>query len=312
MSRRFSRVVFLGWALALFWLGSGGLAGAADKLAPFVLASEESGDLKQVVQSTKDALKGQGFDIAGEYSPYPGTQVIVVTNALLKKLAAEERGGAYLAGLRVSVTKAGDKVQVAYVNPEYFKYAYRVTKDVSPLTAKLKSALGAQTEFGSKGMPANKLKKYQYTFGMEYFDDEMPLKTYSSHKEAVDAIEKNLAGKAGGTSKVYRIDADGGTISVFGVALTDGSSGDKAIMEVVDFEQYKHSAHLPYELVVFDGKVEALHPRFRIAIDFPDLKMVGDNSFAKITRSPDAIRKALTLVAGGEWDDRQTSGFDVR
>lgn len=36
----------------------------------------------------------------------------------------------------------------------------------------------------------------------------------------------------------------------------------------------------------------------RIAIEFPDLKMVGQYSFTKIMESPEAIRKALVAAAG--------------
>ncbi|MCX7180640.1 MAG: hypothetical protein NTX56_18380, partial [Proteobacteria bacterium] len=57
-------------------------------------------------------------------------------------------------------------------------------------------------------------------------------------------------------------------------------------------------AHLPYELLVSGNKVLALYARFRIALDFPDLKMAGQNSFMKIMESPEAIRKALVSAAG--------------
>ena len=63
----------------------------------------------------------------------------------------------------------------------------------------------------------------------------------------------------------------------------------------------RHTAHLPYEMAIIDNKVFALHPRFRIAIGFPDLKMVGDHGFMKLMKTPEAIEKALTLAAGGAW-----------
>jgi hypothetical protein len=78
-------------------------------------------------------------------------------------------------------------------------------------------------------------------------------------------------------------------------------SSDAEILKEVDARPLKHVAHLPYEVVVFDGEVRALHPRFRIAISWPDLKMVGANSFFGITRSPEAIKKALTELAGGSY-----------
>ena len=39
--------------------------------------------------------------------------------------------------------------------------------------------------------------------------------------------------------------------------------------------------------------------RFRIAINFPDLAMMGDNSFMNIMGAPDAITAALRKIAGG-------------
>ena len=49
---------------------------------------------------------------------------------------------------------------------------------------------------------------------------------------------------------------------------------------------------------------DALYARFRIAISFPDLSMMGANSFMNIMKSPEAIREALALTAGGKKDAR--------
>ncbi|MBP9656095.1 MAG: hypothetical protein KBE19_17080, partial [Rhodocyclaceae bacterium] len=64
------------------------------------------------------------------------------------------------------------------------------------------------------------------------------------------------------------------------------------------------TAHLPYDILVSDNKVYALYARFRIAISFPDLAMMGANSFMNIMKSPEAIREALALTAGGKKDAR--------
>jgi len=73
-------------------------------------------------------------------------------------------------------------------------------------------------------------------------------------------------------------------------------------MGEIDFKTVRSTAHLPYEILVRGGDVEALHARFRIAINFPDLSMMGPHSFMSIMPSPDAIREALTHAAGGEID----------
>jgi hypothetical protein len=200
------------------------------------------------------------------------------------------------------------------MNPEYYRYAYRITRDMDSVSEKLRAALGAEQEFGTKrGLTASKLKRYHYTFGMEYFDDPMELAKYGSHAQAVKVVEKNLQQNVAGSAKVFRIDASGADVTIFGVGLSEDAASDAAIMEVVDAGQLSHVAHLPYELVVFDGAVKALHPRFRIAIDFPDVRMVGSNSFAAITRSPDAIKLDLTEVAGGDISTQRSSGgFNVQ
>ena len=78
---------------------------------------------------------------------------------------------------------------------------------------------------------------------------------------------------------------------------------DTFIMTEIDFKDVRSTAHLPYEILVTGEEVEALHARFRIAINFPDLSMMGSNSFMNIMPSPDAIKEALTQTAGGSVDE---------
>jgi hypothetical protein len=78
-------------------------------------------------------------------------------------------------------------------------------------------------------------------------------------------------------------------------------SGDNYIMEKIDFKKLKSTGHLPYEIVISKGTVYALPAEFRIAISFPDLSMMGDNSFMSIMCAPLAIQEALTTAVGGEF-----------
>jgi hypothetical protein len=70
-------------------------------------------------------------------------------------------------------------------------------------------------------------------------------------------------------------------------------------MGVVDFDELKGTAYLPYEIMVDGTDVVALNMRFRMAVHYPDLKMMGKNSFMTLMSSPGAIQKALTAAAGG-------------
>ena len=105
-----------------------------------------------------------------------------------------------------------------------------------------------------------------------------------------------------GVTKVYRIDIPGKKEVLFGVAMKGAEKAkfmdDKYIMSEIDFKDVKSAAHLPYEILVVDRRVFALSARFRIAASFPDLSMMGENSFMRIMESPDAIKKALAYTAG--------------
>jgi len=287
---------------------SASVAQAADKYLPFSLGSETAGTIADKLEETKAALQANGFEIAGEYSPFKGAHIVVVTNGELKSAAKGERGG-YIAAQRVSLTEVGDKIQVSYTNPFYMAKAYRVESELKGTSAALQKALGHKKDFGpEEGLTPSKLAKYHYTFGMEYFDEPLALARAGSRDTLVNTIEKNLAANKGGAMKVYRIDIPGTAQTLFGVGMKAPNEGKKYmdegfIMSEIDFKPTRSTAHLPYEILVNGNEAEALHARFRIAINFPDLSMMGDNSFMNIMSTPDAIRDLLTAVAGGKVKD---------
>ncbi len=278
----------------------------AEGLKPFVLGAEPpQGDLGQVVNSTRTALQGQGFEVVGSYSPYPNAIVIIVTSEALKANAAKSDFGGYGAAQRVAVTKVKDKIQVSYTNPAYMAAAYRMKGNLEDVKTKLEAALGKQKEFGSeKGIAEKDLRKYNYAWGMEKFDSlgKHELAEFTNFQEAVSAVEAGLASGKAGVTKVYRIDIPGKEEAVFGVAIGRGKGADKYVMDYIDFADLKSTAHLPYEMLVSGNKVYHLYARFRIAISFPDLSMMGSNSFMSIMSAPGAIKDSLiaTLKSSGE------------
>lgn len=281
---------------ALFLLSTAAMAEDAI-LKPFVLASKGEGSLAGITGQVKSALTTAGFAVVGEYMPYPGADILIVTSDELKKNAAASEFGGYGAVQRVSVTAAGKEIQVSYTNPVYMANVYRMKDDLSDVAATLAQALGKIEEFGAKGMTARQARKYHYMVGMEYFDEPSLLAEYGSYEEAVQAVDAKLSSNKNGVSKVYRVDVPGKQESVFGVGMKGGgdtkSMDDEFIMKEIDFREIKSTAHLPYEMVVSGNKVYALYARFRIAINFPDLSMMGSNSFMNIMKSPEAIRHAL-------------------
>ncbi|HEX9241861.1 MAG TPA: hypothetical protein VF875_05410 [Anaeromyxobacter sp.] len=275
-------------------------AGAADepRLKPFVLASRGAGDLQKATEEVKGKLGAAGFTVAGTYEPYPGAVVLAVTADDLRAAAAQTRFGGYAAAQRVTLTKVGDELQVAYTNPVYMAAAYRLKADLAPVAARLAKALGALEAFGPpEGITAKDLDRYRYMFGMPRFDDPWKLAFFGSHAEAVAAVEAGLASGRGGTKRVYRIDVSPDE-TVFGVALADGCGGDASVMHEIDFKPVRSTAHLPYEILVSKTEVRALHAKFRIAVNFPDLSMMGAHSFMKISCAPDSIEAALAAAAG--------------
>ncbi|CCQ75068.1 hypothetical protein [Magnetospira sp. QH-2] len=275
------------------------------KLKPFVLAEISDMGLAAAAASVKSKLSSAGFDVVGDFSPYAGTQILVITNGDLQALAAKSKYGGYGAVHRVSLVEASGKVQVAYTNPPYWAAAFRMDGDQADMGAKLGSTLGNQQSFGAEGIEADELRDYHYKFMMPYFDDPIRLIKHDSHADAVAAAEKSLAEGRSGITKVYRVDIPGKEETVFGVAM-DGTKGggdmqdDAFLMKEIDFKDIKSAAHLPYEILITEGVARTLPAEFRIAISFPDLSMMGDNSFMNIMGAPDAIKSALTQAAGGK------------
>ncbi len=297
-------IKFLMFGASLFYATSGIAADA--KLMTYILAEKKAGDVATITAATKAKLSKAGFEIVGEYSPYDTATVLIVTNDTLKANAANSEFGAYGAAQRVTITKADNEVQVAFTNPTYMSHAYRMKGDLAGVTAKLKSALGDQGEFGpNEGVTAKDLRDYQYKWLMPYFDDPLELANYGNQQIALEKVEAILLNNKVGVKKVYRIDIAGKEETVIGVSMAGPGnldcSGDKYIMNEIDFKKLKSTGHLPYEVVISKGKVYALPAEFRIAISFPDLSMMGSNSFMSIMCAPLAIQEALTIAVGGEF-----------
>lgn len=273
---------------------------------PFVHAYNTTGDMETAAAAARSSLVSAGLTVTGEYSPYEGALVIAVTSEALQAAASATDYGAYGAVQRVSLTAMGEggngSIQVTYTNPVYMAHAYRMDGDLAEVREALEKALGAEADYGSEeGLTEKELGEYRYMgFPMytELFDQHFELVSYGSYEEAVRKVEEGLAAGKAGTSKVYSIDIPGKEQTLFGVGLTQECSGDKYIMERIDFKDMRQAAHLPYELLVTGGDITALAGRFRIAINFPDLGMVGSHGFTSIMCAPDSIRQALEEAAG--------------
>ena len=300
---RQKRIISLFIVLTVLGLFS---AARAEVLKPFVLGDTPPGSMADVVEYTKAQLTAQGFTIVGSYMPYPNATVICASLPELTEAASKAKNGGFGAAQRVAVTEVNGKLQTSYMNPAYLGTAYGLGK-LERVSAKLKAALGHEQEFGAEGIKEEKLGpgKYHYKILMPYFDDIDVLNTYPDYETGVKTVEANLAAGKGGTVKVYRIDLPGKEVSVFGVGIIQGDgpdSGDKdtdkEIMDIIDYQDIRSTAYLPYELMVQGNQAIALRGRYRIAVHFPDTSMAGKHGFTKIMSSPGGIKKALEAVAG--------------
>jgi hypothetical protein len=284
----------------------GATAAAETTYQPFILASVSDSELTEQTAATVAALERSGFSVAGTHSPVEGANVIVVTSPELRAAAAQTPRGGYGAAQRISVTEREGKTEVAFVNPVYIQHAYRLEGDLQPVYEALKSALGEVEAFGAKKkMTAKKLKKYHYMVGMQRFDDPSELGSFESYDAAVAAVQKGLEVSGDPLSLVYRIDLSGKQQTVFGVAMRATGAAEEEVdidaahqLAIVNFEGYSKAAYFPYEVLVSGANVEALHMRFRMAVHFPDLPMMGKHGFMKLMASPKATEEALRgLVA---------------
>ena len=154
------------------------------------------------------------------------------------------------------------------------------------------------------------MPQYNYTFGLEGFTGFFELGVFASHQAAINSVEKTLAKEKFGISQVFRVDIPGKNQSLFGLSLksnvdTHPFINDENVMKIIDYQDPRRSAHLPYEVLVVDNRVIAMHPHFRIAINFPDLKMFGNHGFGRLIQLPYDYEEYFTQAVGGQWPPEQ-------
>ncbi|WP_017926698.1 hypothetical protein [Thioalkalivibrio sp. HL-Eb18] len=299
----------------LFTLGTAATAVADDVYRPLVLAYTTSGsDVRSEAEAVRERLEEAEFQTLGEYPVSDDRHVIVVTHDDLLAVAGSQDRAAYIAPIRVALTATNGEVQVSYNNLEYFRHAYRIDASVSDVSARLADVLGDEQHFGSEdGMTPRELQRYRYTFGMERFDAPYDLGSHTSRDAALAELDRGLEERRAGVSEIYRLDIPGTDATLIGVAIRadDGAESeatDLNTLETIDVRERRHTAYVPYEILVEGGDIEALHMRFRAALHWPDLRMLGDHSFMQLRRVPGALEETLREVAG--FEEPEDDGFD--
>ena len=280
--------------------------GYSQNLKPYTLGAVSEEPLDIVKTAAVAELDSAGFQILGEYAPAGDENrwVIIITEPEI--LAAVESFGGlrgFAAAVRVAMTEENGRVNISYTNPIYLGNAYFqkdyqevahhwifVNRKLQDLMYKLGEPDGSA--FGSEdGMTAKELRKYHYMFGMEYFEDVVELNEFSSFEAGKQKIESAL--EAGGnTELVYSVEIPGQDLKLYGIAL-GGESGEGHFLPIIDISSPKHTAFLPYEILLMGDTAVMLHGRYRIALSFPDLTM---GTFGKIMSTPGDIEDLMESV----------------
>ena len=126
-------------------------------------------------------------------------------------------------------------------------------------------------------------------FGMPYFDDTIELGDFDNYTAALAKVESSVKKGIPNVKMVYKVAIPGKELTLYGFALS-GADGESRFLPIIDINKPKHTAFLPYEILVMGNKVYMLHGRYRIAISFPDLTM---GTFSKIMSTPGNIEDLL-------------------
>lgn len=276
-------------------------------LKPYTLGLETTESITEVIAQLEQNLQDNGIDVIGSYQPADEVNrwVLVFTSDELLS-AVEEIGGktGFAASLRLGITEEDGKTIVSYTNPEYWGNAYfrkefeKVSENYVTLSEKLQLSMELTGSFigdhfgSNKGISASKLAKYRYMIGMQRFDNTVRLESFDSYHAAIDRIEDTIELGVPNVELVYRLEIPDQELALYGFALS-GEKGEGRFMPIIDFGNPKHTAFLPYEILVMGDEVHMLHGRYRIALSFPDLKM---RTFSRIMSTPKDIERLMRQV----------------
>lgn len=276
----------------------------AQNLKPYILAFESTDGISVVKDNILANLESNALKVVGQYQPAADKNrwVIIYTSDDLLD-AVKQIGGlsAFASTQRIGITVEDGKTVVSYTNPVYWGNAYfqdnydKISPNYSSLELMLKRAMAASgtykgRPFGSeKGIEEDDLREYQYMMGMPEFDDTIELGDFNDYKSAISAIDSKLENGVPNVNQVYKITIPESELTLYGFALS-GEEGENNFVPIIDNGSPKHTAFLPYEVLVMGDEVHMLHGRYRIALSFPDLTM---GTFSKIMSTPGAIEKML-------------------
>ena len=294
------------WWIIIVALFLAGWAHAAEVLQPYLLLDETRGNSRVNLTELKEGLEEEGFVVLGSYKPAEDSRRKVLSFTYPKLLKAvsglcETVGISVYGGWLLPRLKQEQKFRCKILSiggNAFLQDEYPVAEStVKELISRILDAFGSGSSniaFGSsQEFSAEDLREYHYMFSMPYFEDQVELGEFESHNQALETIETNL-GNSENCIKVFRQTVKSQETVLYGIGLK-GTTGEGHFLPIIDIAEHKHTAFLPYELLVNGKKVYMLHGRFRIAVSFPDLTMM---TFGKIMSTPGDIEALMaTLTA---------------
>ena len=248
-------------------------------------------------KSVEKKLKANGFEIlATTKVGKKKMPVIIFTSPDIKKLADRPTRGLLAGAMRIMVDKERNVIKAN--NPMYFFKAflqdqYKPGDEKSTVTALLKAfpSLSLDALGNDENLEYDDIPEYHYMIGMPYYHDQNELGRGDSVATLVKKIEKNAKKKK---ALVYTLKLSEKRF-VVGVHL--GKRTSKFPKKIGT----QNSLLLPWQILVEeieeDGKKEAvamaLDGKYRIALSYPQLSMVGTGSFAGIMSVPGALEDDL-------------------
>jgi len=275
-------------------------------LKPYILGAQSSESLEVIKDKTRSSLQTAGFSLLGEYQPaHDETRYVFIINSPEMLDAVTEMGDltGFAAALRVALTLETGLVNISYVNPIYLGNAY-FQKSYKEVAEKFQTVeenlIAAMTDLGTvvnepfgveEALKPKEVGRYHYMFGMEYFEDVVELNEFSSFSVGKSIIESKLS-KGGNTKLIYTVEVPEKDLKLYGIAL-NGPAGEEKFLPIIDISSPKHTAFLPYEILLMGDTAVMLHGRYRIALAFPDLTMT---TFGKIMSTPGDIEDLMRSV----------------
>jgi len=231
-------------------------------------------------QEVQKVLESAGFNILTTYKVDKKGLVtsLVFTNEAIQKAAAKTNRG-FASTLRVTVDTKDRLISIS--NPIYLMKAFMQEEYDAQLAEKTLRTLRESfttLENSTELVKFRILKHFKFMEGMPTYNDMIHIKKASN---------ETLLQRAKKSKKLlYSQTLANGSI-VVGVKLS------KRTTKFIKKTGYQNAGLLPYPVLIENGEVKILDPKYYIAVMYPTLKM---SQFMKIATVPGAITKDIDKI----------------